>query len=158
MQYYSRLAAYKIITLPAIRNMFLIFFHLLIFASLITNLPMKRKILIAEDERIIALDISNQLKTLNYEITSIVSTGEDAITECRLNRPDIVLMDIGLKGALTGTQAASTIFNEMQIPIVHLTGSKKKLHETGLTYPLIFLTKPFERKLLQETLEKIFKS
>jgi CheY-like chemotaxis protein len=116
---------------------------------------MKKKILIAEDERIVALDISNQLKTLNYEITSIVSTGEDAITECRIKRPDIVLMDIGLRGVLTGTQAATTIFNEMHIPIVHLTGSKRKLLETEINYPLIYISKPFERRVLKEILEKI---
>jgi CheY-like chemotaxis protein len=117
---------------------------------------MKRRVLVAEDEMIIALDITNQLRMLDYEVTSVVSTGEEAITECRLIRPDVVLMDIRLKGILTGTQAAAAIFSEMKIPIVHLTGSRKKLLNTDLGYPLICISKPFEQNTLRETLEKVF--
>jgi CheY-like chemotaxis protein len=119
---------------------------------------MKTKILIAEDEKIVALDIRNQLQGLNYEITSIVSTGEDAISECRKQRPDVVLMDIQLKGIKNGLQAASEIYSEMRIPIIHLTGSGKRIFDKNLMYPLLFLSKPFEKRELREILEKVLKS
>jgi CheY-like chemotaxis protein len=116
---------------------------------------MKKKVLIAEDEKIIALDISRQLLTLNYEVTAVVATGEEAIIECRVKRPDLVLMDITLKGTLTGTQAGNTIFNEMKIPIVHLTGARKRLQQADLSYPLVYISKPFEQRDLKEILERV---
>jgi two-component system, response regulator PdtaR len=119
---------------------------------------MKKKVLIAEDEKIIALDIRRQLQKLDYEVTSIVSTGEDAINECRRKKPDVVLMDIGLQGILSGTQAATTIFNEMQIPIVHLSGLRKDLKDSDINYPLIFINKPFEQRVLKEILDKVLSS
>jgi CheY-like chemotaxis protein len=118
---------------------------------------MKKKVLIAEDEKIIALDIRRQLQTLDYEVTSIVSTGEEAINECRRIKPDVVLMDIGLQGILSGTQAATMIFREMAIPIVHLSGLKKEFKESEINYPLFFINKPFEQRILKEILDKVLR-
>jgi two-component system, response regulator PdtaR len=116
---------------------------------------MRIKVLIAEDERIIAMDISNQLQMMNYEVTSVVSSGEDAIRECRSKKPHIVLMDVGLNGVLSGTEAASTIYHEFHIPIIHLTGAKKKLLETELNYPMICLDKPFEGHTLKKIIDTV---
>ncbi len=66
----------------------------------------KAKILIVEDEAIIAMEIENQLQSLGYEVTSIVDTGEKAIEKAESDKPDLILMDIRIKGEMDGIEAA----------------------------------------------------
>ena len=69
----------------------------------------KKRILIVEDDMIIAANLSLQLSQLSYEITGIESRGEEAILHAQVNPPDIILMDINLRGALDGIETARKI-------------------------------------------------
>ncbi len=79
------------------------------------------QILIVEDDAIIAMDIENQLKSLGYGVTAKVAHGEDAIKEIKENAPDLVLMDIVLKGEMDGIEGADKIRSQFDIPVVFLT-------------------------------------
>ncbi len=79
------------------------------------------KILIVEDENIIALDIRSMLEDLGYMVSDIVSSGEESIKKASKTKPDLILMDIKLKGSLDGVSAGEEIFKQFRIPIVYLT-------------------------------------
>jgi len=79
------------------------------------------KIFIVEDEMIIAANISLQLSNLGYEVTGIAVRGEEAMLHIKENKPDIVLMDIQLKGNLDGIETVQLIQKEYEIPIIYLT-------------------------------------
>jgi two-component system cell cycle sensor histidine kinase/response regulator CckA len=115
----------------------------------------KIKVLVVEDERIVAKDIQNTLKNLGYEVVAISSTGEDAIEKSKDQRPDIVLMDIVLKGSIDGIEAAKKIKTEFRIPIIYLTAYEDSdtLARAKLTEPLGYILKPFEERDLHTTLE-----
>ena len=81
----------------------------------------KKRILIVEDELIIANDIRGYLSDENYEITSVVLTGEDAINMARQNMPDLVIMDILLHGNMNGIEAAEEISKIRKIPIIFVS-------------------------------------
>ena len=80
------------------------------------------KILIVEDEPVLALDLATKLKKLGYEVIDIVSNGEVAINLVKQNQPDLIFMDIKLKGAMDGIETATQILQVEDIPIVYLTG------------------------------------
>jgi len=71
------------------------------------------RILIVEDERITAADLEEVLKDLGYEVSAVVSSGESAIREAERNPPDLVLMDIRIKGEMDGTEAARLLRNAL---------------------------------------------
>jgi CheY-like chemotaxis protein len=81
----------------------------------------KIKILVVEDERIVAKDIQNSLKNLGYEVPAVASTGQEAVKKAGEIKPDIVIMDIVLKGEVDGIEAASAIRSLYKIPIIYLT-------------------------------------
>ena len=79
------------------------------------------KIMIVEDENIIALDIRSIVEQLGYMVSAIVSSGEESIRKASKIKPDLVLMDVKLKGSLDGVSAGEKIYKQFQIPIVYLT-------------------------------------
>ena len=79
---------------------------------------MNERILIVEDEAITALDLKYSLEELGYEIVDTVDTGQDAIESAAESVPDVVLMDIKLKGDMEGIEAAE-IISELRIPIIY---------------------------------------
>lgn len=79
------------------------------------------KIMIVEDENIIALDIRSMLEDLGYLVSDIVASGEESIQKASKKRPDLVLMDVKLKGSIDGVSAGKQIFRQFRIPIVYLT-------------------------------------
>ena len=83
---------------------------------------MNERILIVEDEAITALDLKYSLEELGYEVIDTVDTGQDAIDTAAETIPDVVLMDIKLKGDMEGIEAAEVI-SELRIPIVYLTAN-----------------------------------
>lgn len=115
----------------------------------------KPKILIVEDEMIIGANISLQLTKLGYEVTGIISRGEDALQHVRENHPDIVLMDIQLKGDLDGIQTAKIIQVEFDLPIIYLTANADDEHfnRAKATHPFAFISKPFKKLDLQHAIE-----
>src|SRR5512143_2901687 len=113
------------------------------------------KILIAEDETIIAMDIQMRLENAGYQVVASVTTGEEAVSKALELRPHLVLMDIGLKGSLDGIAAAGKIHEQFDIPVVYLTSysNKTTLERAKLSGPYGYLIKPFEEMTLLSTIE-----
>ena len=81
----------------------------------------KARILVVEDEAIIAMEIESSLENLEYEVTSIVDTGDRAIQKAEEDKPDLILMDIRIKGDRDGIEAAKIIRGNFGIPVVFST-------------------------------------
>ena len=81
----------------------------------------KTNILVVEDESIVSKDIQHSLNKLGYNVVGAASTGEKALELARSERPDIVLMDIMLKGDMNGIETAEIIRTELAVPVVFLT-------------------------------------
>ena len=118
----------------------------------------KSKILIVEDENIVAMDIRKNLLDAGYEVTSIVSSGEEAITNVRDQKPDLILMDIVLKGKMTGIDASRIITQYFDIPIIYMTAlsNDDSLLEARNRESYGFLTKPFSANELNIAIEMAF--
>ena len=115
----------------------------------------QKKILIVEDESIIAEDISDSLISLGYRITAMVYSGEEAIEAAAKFRPDLVLMDVNLQGEIDGITAAAEIRSRFQIPVVYLTAyaDENTLRRVNATKPFGYIVKPFEEKNLHTTIQ-----
>jgi CRP-like cAMP-binding protein/CheY-like chemotaxis protein len=115
-----------------------------------------KNILIVEDEHVIALDIKHSLEEMGHKVSGSVPSGEEAIDFCKARNPDLVLMDIKLKGKIDGIQAAVEIGNNPRIPIVFLTSfaDEETLRRATLTKHQGYLLKPFDRQELQSTIAK----
>ena len=114
----------------------------------------KISILIVEDDMIIAANLSIQLTSLGYEVTGILPRGEEAIVHVRENRPHILLMDINLKGELSGIETAKAIKKNNNISIIYLTANSDDatFNKAKETHPKAFITKPFNKLSLQRTI------
>lgn len=115
------------------------------------------KILIVEDEMVIAANISLQLNSLGYEVTGICPRGEEAIRSIKQNQPDIVLMDISLKGDIDGIETVQIMQNDNDIPVIYLTANADDLNfnRAKTTHPYAFISKPFKKLDLQRAIELI---
>lgn len=113
------------------------------------------KILIVEDERIVALSIQNKLERLGYTVTANVASAEAAMASIVPNFPHLVLMDIKLKGKVDGIEAAAQIRNSFKLPIVYLTAynDEETIERAKLTEPYGYLLKPFASRDLATTIE-----
>ncbi len=112
-------------------------------------------VLIVEDETIVAKDIERRLKSLGYIVPSVVSSGKKAIKKAEEDNPDLVLMDIVLKGEMDGIEAAEHIRYNLDIPVVFLTAyaDEKTLKRAKTTQPYGYIVKPFEDRELRATIE-----
>jgi PAS domain S-box-containing protein len=115
----------------------------------------KGKILVVEDERIIAKDIENTLKGMGYVVPATASSGEESVKKALETEPDLVLMDIMLKGEMDGVEAAQKIRLHADIPVVFLTAyaDDKTLERAKVTGPFGYLLKPFQERELLSTIE-----
>jgi two-component system cell cycle sensor histidine kinase/response regulator CckA len=113
------------------------------------------KILIVEDEGIVAKDLENTLRTMGYEVVGPVSSGEEAIQRAGEAGPDLVLMDIVLKGAMDGAEAADQIRRRWDIPVIYLTAyaDERTLERAKISEPYGYLLKPFQERELKSTIE-----
>ena len=113
------------------------------------------KLLVVEDEGIVAKDIQIRLRNLGYEVVAVASSGEGAIQKAAETHPDLVLMDIILKGEMDGIEAAEEIISRYDIPVVYLTAhtDEKTLQRAKITEPLGYILKPFGEKDLYGTIE-----
>ena len=111
------------------------------------------RILIVEDERIVAGDIRSRLRRLGYAVVDMVSTGEEAIQRADVLHPDLVLMDIRLEGSMDGIQAADAIRSRLDIPVIYLSAfaDKQTVERAKVTEPFGYLIKPFEDSELHST-------
>lgn len=117
----------------------------------------KLKILIVEDEMIIAANISLQLSELGYEVTGILTRGEEAFAHIEENMPNIVLLDIQLKGKMDGIETAQAIQVVFDTPIIYLTANAddSNFKRAKSTNPYAFISKPFKKLDLQRAVELI---
>jgi PAS domain S-box-containing protein/putative nucleotidyltransferase with HDIG domain len=115
----------------------------------------KTKILVVEDESIVARDIRNMLLGLGYEVTAVVSGAKIAVQKAEETRPDLVLMDVMLQGEVTGVNAAEHIYTKFSIPVVYLTAyaDSSTVQRAKKTEPFGYIIKPFEERELQTTIE-----
>ncbi|HEY4797939.1 MAG TPA: response regulator, partial [Bacteroidia bacterium] len=115
----------------------------------------KTGILVVEDENIVAKDIQQSLKKLGYEVLGICSTGEDAISQAERTKPNLVLMDIMLKGDMSGIEAADFIKQKLDVPVIFLTAyaDSSTLSKAKVTEPYGYIIKPFKEIDLQTNIE-----
>jgi DNA-binding LytR/AlgR family response regulator len=115
----------------------------------------KTNILVVEDESIVSKDIQHSLKKLGYNVVGAASSGEKALELARTEHPDIVLMDIMLKGDMNGIETAEIIRQEMAIPVVFLTAyaDESTLSKAKVTEPYGYIIKPFKEIDLHTSIE-----
>lgn len=116
---------------------------------------MKSKILIVEDESIEAMNFEQSLKSLGYNVVGVAGTGEDAIKKVVELKPDLILMDIILKGDMDGIETATQIKKEFDTPVVYLTAHPEEsiVKRAKLTSPYGYLTKPVNKTELKNIIE-----
>ncbi|AUB59133.1 MAG TPA: response regulator [Methanobacterium subterraneum] len=111
--------------------------------------------MLVEDEIIVAADVKNRLENMGYEVLGIFDTGEEAIEKAGELKPNLVLMDIVLKGDMDGIDAAQKIRELFDIPIIYLTAysDEKTLQRAKVTEPFGYVLKPFEDREIQSAIE-----
>jgi DNA-binding response OmpR family regulator len=111
--------------------------------------------LIVEDETLIAEELKERLSRLGFSVIAAVDTADEGIAIATRERPDLVLMDIRLKGKKDGVQAAKEIRAQVDVPIVYLTAHSDRLtvERVKVTEYDGFILKPFQRHELQMTIE-----
>ena len=115
----------------------------------------KARIMVVEDEGVVAMQVAETLKGLGYEVPLVVMSGEEAVTKLLETEPDLVLMDIHLRGGVSGIEAAHRIRQRLDVPIVYLTAfsDAETLDQAQLTEPYGYVLKPFEEKSLHAILQ-----
>ncbi len=118
------------------------------------------KILICEDESIIAMDLKNTILQLGYNVTAIVKTGEQLLQKTADDKPDIIISDIKLKGKSTSLDALQTISSNQKIPIIFLSGLTNAVAITSKLSinPCFHIAKPYIPTVLKETIETCISS
>ncbi|MCR4290444.1 MAG: response regulator [Candidatus Scalindua sp.] len=113
------------------------------------------KIMIVEDEWILAEDTQNKLQDLGYVVSSMASTGNEAIQKAEEDKPDLVLMDIVLEGEMDGIEVAKQIYSCFDIPFIFLTAyaDDKILERIKVTEPFGYIVKPFTSEDLKIAIE-----
>jgi len=112
-------------------------------------------IIIAEDEKIIALDLSNTLRGLGYNVSGIALSGKEIFELLEKQLPDLIMMDIMLEGDMTGIEAANIITQKFDLPVVYLTAltDEETLQRAKKTNPFGYVLKPYDEKTLHSSIE-----
>jgi diguanylate cyclase (GGDEF)-like protein/PAS domain S-box-containing protein len=115
----------------------------------------KRRILVVEDESIVALDLQDRLESLGYDVPAAVASGEKAVELAEVLTPDLVLMDIQLQGAMDGIEAADLIRQRFGMPVIYLTANADHptVQRAKLTEPFGYVIKPFDERELHTNIE-----
>jgi CheY-like chemotaxis protein len=117
-------------------------------------MPLAR-ILIVEDEMIVVMELRARLKDSGYAVAAVATSGKEAIEKAIQTRPDLVLMDIRLKGEMNGIKTAQEIQAHLDIPVVYLTAlaDDNTLQRAKIREPLHYVVKPFDEKELLKTIK-----
>lgn len=112
-------------------------------------------VLVVEDESIVSKDIQHSLKKLGYNVVGAAATGEQAVKLAVETQPDIILMDIMLKGEMNGIEAATQIRTETNIPVIFLTAyaDESTLNKAKVTQPYGYIIKPFKEIDIHTSIE-----
>jgi signal transduction histidine kinase len=115
------------------------------------------RVMVVEDERIVALHLSRQLIKLGYQVLPIIASGEKAIRQVRDMHPDVVLMDIHIEGDMDGIETAARIAAEFGTPVIYLTAHSEEstLQRARETKPYGYLLKPFAERELHVTIQMV---
>ena len=115
----------------------------------------KNRILIVEDEVLIGENLKQILQKNGYEVTDIAITAQEAFSMVKHEKPDLILMDIYLKGDLDGIEAAKQVWTDFDIPVIYLTahGDEKTFEKAKVTEPYGFILKPFDSRQLCITID-----
>lgn len=115
----------------------------------------KTKLLVVEDELLIAEDLSARLRKIGYEITGTVPTGEEALKLCETAIPDVILMDIMLGKGMDGIETQKIIKEKYNVPVIYLTSYSDPVtvSRAKLTEPYGYIIKPFDERELHTTIE-----
>ncbi|MBT3461424.1 MAG: EAL domain-containing protein [Gammaproteobacteria bacterium] len=113
------------------------------------------RVFIVEDEVLVARDIKSRLEKLGYQVIGTAARGDDAVTRVLSERPDLILMDINLKGDMDGIEAADRIRAEADLPIIFCTAysNDETLARAKVTVPYGYVLKPFDNRELEITIE-----
>jgi PAS domain S-box-containing protein len=113
------------------------------------------RLLIVEDERIVAMDLKHRLERFGYKVVDMVANGKDAIASVETHMPDIVLMDIRIQGDIDGIQTAGILHERFDIPHIYLTAHRddETIGRAKHTEPYGYLLKPFNDREIQTTIE-----
>jgi PAS domain S-box-containing protein/putative nucleotidyltransferase with HDIG domain len=116
------------------------------------------RIMIVEDESLVARDIDNMATSLGYEVCGIASSGEEAVAMAARLRPDLILMDVIIKGNLDGISAAEKIWETYRIPLIYVTAyaDELTLKRAKITEAFGYILKPFDERELKVTIEMAF--
>ena len=117
----------------------------------------KPKIMIIEDEILVAMTIRNKLTKRGYEVCQFFTSGEEALKNIEKEKPDIVLMDINLEGKMNGIETAQQINKTLNIPIIYVTGysDKEIMDRAKASKPAGYLIKPFDFEVLLHTINSV---
>ncbi len=115
----------------------------------------KPKILVVEDEQNVAEVLKARLESYGYEVCRIVSSGTDALTAAAQLMPDVVMMDIKIRGSMDGIETAGRIRERHDIPVIYLTAysDERLLQRAKLTEPLAYILKPYDGPELRSAIE-----
>ena len=115
----------------------------------------KINVFVVEDESIVSKDIQNSLNKIGYNVVGSASSGEKALENIRIEQPDIILMDIMLKGSMNGIDVAEIVKNELEIPVIFLTAyaDESTLSKAKISEPYGYILKPFKEIDLQTSIE-----
>ena len=113
------------------------------------------KIMVVEDEWVVADQLCRNLEDLGYKVCSTASAGDEAISKVEADSPDLILMDIVLKGEMDGIEAANRINSQFNIPMIYMTAytNQEYIERAKQTKPFSYLVKPFNQKELQANIE-----
>jgi len=114
------------------------------------------RIMIVEDEGLVARDMELMVKSLGYEVAALISSGEDALSFVAAGeRPDLILMDIVIKGPVDGIEASLTLWEKYHIPVVYVTAYADEaiIRRAKMTEPFGYILKPFDERELKIAIE-----
>jgi CheY-like chemotaxis protein len=113
------------------------------------------RIMVVEDNNIVVMELRDRLQNLGYAIAAVAPYGEEAIEKAAETRPDLVLMNIRLRGDIDGIEAAKEIRERFDIPVVYLSAltDQDTLRRAEMTEPYGYIIKPFDERQLQATIE-----
>jgi CheY-like chemotaxis protein len=117
------------------------------------------KIMIVEDEMIAALALRKEFENLGYEVCELVCFGEEVLGNIEQEAPDVVLMDIDLRGDIDGIEAAKQIHSRFGVPIVFITGyvDQQLMEQASVVNPIGYFIKPLNCKEIQVTIDAAFR-
>lgn len=117
---------------------------------------MKKKVLIVEDEFIISLSLKEMAESCDFEVIGRVASGEEALELVERGKPDVIIMDIVLKGKLNGIQTANRINSKYDIPFIFISGTPgiNMVHMIKGSKPIELLKKPVDINSLRSNLRK----